>query len=65
MEFPVYLIIITTCAALVLWSVHMSARKPGSPVTGLFAYRDADEEAPGEAAPTPPAPTGRWTGDRR
>jgi hypothetical protein len=65
MEFPTYLLIIGVCAALVLWTVQQSRRKPGTKVTGLFAYRDDDDEA---AAPEPRSGrgerSGRWTGRR-
>jgi hypothetical protein len=64
MEFPVYLIIIVGCALLVLWCNQNSGRKPGTPVTGLFAYRDAEEQVSTTTRPADSPAAKRWTGAR-
>ncbi len=46
MEFPAYLAITLLCAAVMVWCVIMSGRKPGVPVTGLLAYKEPARPAP-------------------
>ena len=61
MEFAAYLSVTAVCVWLLYWSVRNSSRKPGTPITGLFTYRE------GEAAPESPRasePSGQWRGLR-
>ncbi len=63
MEFPAYLMNTLVCVWLLYWCTRNSARKPGTPVTGLFAYTEAN---PPEADPKARTgePSGQWRGSR-
>jgi hypothetical protein len=68
MEFIGYLFVAILCAWALYWSVLNSGRRPGTPITGFFKYRETVAKPPerGLAAPrdiTPERP-GRWTGSR-
>jgi hypothetical protein len=67
MEFPAYLALTLLCAGVLYWSVRNAKRKPGTPITGLFAYRVDDGSA--EVATWPDGrprdvPSGQWKGQR-
>ena len=64
MEFATYLSIGLVCVGVLYWSGINAARKPGTPVTGLFAYREQDATQPGTQARQPAEPSGQWRGSR-
>ncbi len=70
MEFPAYLTITLICLAVLYWSTRNAGRKPGTPVTGLFMYREAEPPTgakmgeDGTAPDRPLEPSGRWNGAR-
>ena len=50
MEFAAYLSVTAVCVWLLYWSVRNSSRKPGTPISGLFTYREG-EAARGRGRP--------------
>ena len=50
---------------LLYWSIINDDRKPGSPTTGLFAYRETIRRRPAAGAGRPTAGTGRPAADNR
>ncbi len=63
MEFPAYLALTLLCGWILYWSTANSRRKPGTPITGLFVYRD-EEEPQTPAMKLRDTPSGQWTGLR-
>lgn len=53
MEIGLYLLDTLLTTLLLYWCVTNSRRKPGTPVSGLFRYRDAADPA---ATPAPKRP---------
>lgn len=58
MEFIVYLANTTLCAWVLYWCMIRTSAKPGSPVTGLFAWKPDPPPAqdPADARPNAPGP---------
>jgi hypothetical protein len=50
MEIFPYILSVLLTALVIRWSRAMAARKPGTPVSGLFRYRDK----PGKSLPSAP-----------
>ena len=63
MEISLYIVDAFIAVLLLYWMAKMGKRKPGTPLTGLFAYRE--EPAGKVAAAVPPANAGKrragWT----
>jgi hypothetical protein len=53
MEIFPYILTVLLTALVIRWSRVMAARAPGTPISGLFRYRDR----PGKALPPAPGPT--------
>lgn len=72
MEFAAYLMVTLACVLLLYWSTHNTTRKPGTPITGLFTYREGAPSAEGgtpgrDGAGAPKRdgePSGEWRGLR-
>ncbi len=64
MEFIFYLANTILCAWAIYWCLLRSGDKPGSPITGFFAWKS--DPAKPAAAPRPQAkdPASRWTARR-
>jgi hypothetical protein len=56
MEIFPYIISVVLAALVMRWSFLAASRKPGTRVTGLFAYRDK----PGWSRPPAAKPARRW-----
>ena len=56
MEFIVYLANTTLCAWVIYWCMLRTNAKPGSPVTGLFAWKPDPTQAQADAGAKPNAP---------
>ena len=64
MEFAAYLSVTAVCLWVLYWSGKNSARKPGTPITGMFAYTEDDTAQADKPAGRAVEPSGQWRGSR-
>jgi hypothetical protein len=62
MEFAVYSLITMLVAAAMYWCSVQSGRRPGTPLSGWFRYREAPTAPPAEGKVIAPlaSPPGAW-----
>jgi hypothetical protein len=64
MEFAVYFFFTALCAVAIHWAGRNAGRRPGTPLTGFFRYRDADDAAATAKHQRALTEPGRWHGTR-
>ena len=64
MEFAAYLSAALVSLWVLYWSGRNSVRKPGTPITGIFAYTEDDTARVGKTTAQKMEPSGQWRGAR-